>query len=62
MLVLLLGGRLLGGRLLGGRLLGGWLRCVGRLRRGLGLAVLTRSVLAAEDKHECEEPDGWFWE
>jgi hypothetical protein len=53
------GGRLLGGRWLWGRwLLGGWLRRVGRLRRGLGLAVLPGSILAAEDKHECEEPDG----
>jgi hypothetical protein len=52
----------LGGRRLGGWLLGGGLRCVGRLRRGLGLAVLTGGILAAEDKHECEEPDGWFWE
>jgi hypothetical protein len=61
--VLRLGGWLLGGGgLLGGGLLGGWLRCVGRLRRGLGLAVLTGGILAAEDKHECEEPDGWFWE
>jgi hypothetical protein len=42
----------------GGRRLGGWLRSVGRLRRGLGLAVLTGGVLAAEDKYECEEPDG----
>ena len=36
---------------LGGWLcLGGWLRCVGSLRRGLGLAVLAEGVLAAEDE------------
>jgi hypothetical protein len=45
-----------------GLLLGGRLRCVGRLRRGLGLAVLTVGVLAADRKCECEECDGWFWE
>ncbi len=41
-------------------LLGGRLRCVGRLRRGLGLAVLTEGVLAADEKCECEERDEWF--
>jgi hypothetical protein len=38
--------------------LGGRLRCVGRLRRGLGLAVLAGSVLAANGKCECEERNG----
>jgi hypothetical protein len=33
-----------------GQRLGGGLRCVGRLRRRLGLAVLAGSVLAAEDE------------
>ncbi len=42
-----------------GLLRGGRLRCAGRLRRGLGLAVLTRGVLAADGKCECDERDGW---
>jgi hypothetical protein len=37
-------------------------RCVGSLRLGLGLVVLTAGVLAADGKCECEEPDEWFWE
>jgi hypothetical protein len=45
-----------------GLLLGGRLRCVGMLRRGLGLAALTRGVLAADGKCESEERDYWFWE
>ena len=43
-------------------LLGGRLRCVGRMRRGLGLAVLTGGVLGADGKCEREERDEWFWE
>jgi hypothetical protein len=44
----------------------GWmrLRCASGLRRGLGLVVLTRGVLAADGKCEREERaerDGWFW-
>jgi hypothetical protein len=38
------------------------LRCVGMLRRGLGLAVLTGGVLAPDGKCECEERNEWFWE
>jgi hypothetical protein len=62
-----LGRRRLGGRLLGRGLLSGWLlrrrwRCVGRLLRGLGLAILTGGFLAAEDKYECEKHDGKLWE
>jgi hypothetical protein len=45
-----------------GLLLGGRLRCVGMLRRGLGLVVLTGGVLAEDRKCECKERDGWFWE
>jgi hypothetical protein len=59
LLALLLGGRLLGA---GWRLGCGRLRCVRRLRRGLGLALLTGYVLAVECKYEREEPDGWFGE
>jgi hypothetical protein len=44
-----------------GLLCGGRPRCVGSLRRGLGLVVLTGGVLAADGKCECEESDEWFW-
>jgi hypothetical protein len=50
------------GAALMGRLLGGRLRCVGMLRQWLGLAVLTRGLLAIDGKCECEESDGWFCE
>ena len=43
-------------------LLVGWLRFVGMLRRGLGLAVLPPSVLAADGKCESEQRDEWFRE
>jgi hypothetical protein len=42
--------------------LGGRLRFVSRLRRGLGLAVLSSGVLDANGECEREERDGWFWE
>jgi hypothetical protein len=45
-----------------GLLLGGRLRFVGRSRWGLGLAVLTGGVLAADGKCECKERDESFWE
>ena len=45
-----------------GLLLGGRLRCVGMLRLGWGLAVLTGGVLAADGKRECKERDEWFRE
>jgi hypothetical protein len=45
-----------------GLLLSGRLRCVGRLRRGLGLGALTGGILAADSKCECQERDGWYWE
>jgi hypothetical protein len=38
---------------------GGRLRCPGRLRRGLGLAVLTGDGLATDGKCESKEHDGW---
>ena len=38
--------------------LGGGLRCVGWLRRWLGLAVLPAGVLAAKDKCQCEQRNG----
>jgi hypothetical protein len=50
------------GAVLMGLLPGGRLRCVGRLRRGLGLAVLTERVLAADSKCECKQRDEWFRE
>jgi hypothetical protein len=50
------------GATLPGLLLGGRLRRVGRLRRGLGLAVLTGGFLDKDDKCEGEERDRWFWE
>ncbi len=50
------------GAALMGLLRGGRLRCAGRLRRGLGLAVLTERVLAADSKCECKQRDEWFWE
>jgi hypothetical protein len=37
--------------------LGGRLRCIGMLRRGLSLAVLTAGVQAADGKRECEKRD-----
>jgi hypothetical protein len=40
----------------------GLLRCVGRLRRALGLAVLTGDVLGADGKCESEERDEWLRE
>jgi hypothetical protein len=40
--------------------LGGRLRCVSRLRRRLGLAVLAGGVLDADGKCEPEESDSWF--
>jgi hypothetical protein len=50
-----------GAALLGLRL-EGRLSCLCGLRRGLGLAVLTGGVLAADGKCEREERDSWFWE
>lgn len=50
------------GAALMGLLPGGRLRSVGRLRPGLGLAVLTGGVLNANGKCECKERDEWFWE
>jgi hypothetical protein len=37
------------------------LRCVGRMRRGLGLAVLSGGILGADGKCQCVERDGEFW-
>ena len=45
-----------------GLLHGGRLRCAGMLRRGLDLAILPASVLAADGKCESEQRDEWFWE
>jgi len=50
------------GLLLSRLLLAGRLRRDRRLRRGLGLAVLTGGVLDAEGKCEREEHDRRFWE
>jgi hypothetical protein len=50
------------GAVLMGLLFSGRLRCLSRLRRRLGLAVLTGCVLAAYGKCECEEHDRQFWE
>ena len=41
---------------------GGSLRCVGGLRCGLGLAVLTGSTLDTDGKCECQERSGCFLE
>jgi hypothetical protein len=42
-----------------GMSLGGRLGCTGGLGRGLGLAVLTRSVLGPDGKCESKEQDDW---
>ena len=55
-------GAALPGLLLSRLLLAGRLRRDRRLRRGLGLAVLTGGVLDAEGKCEREEHDRRFWE
>jgi hypothetical protein len=41
--------------------LGGGRRCVARLRRWLGLAVLAGGVLAPEDKCKCEQRNKRSW-
>jgi hypothetical protein len=50
------------GAVLMGLLPGGRLRCVGRLLRWLGLAVLANRVLDADGKCECKQRDEWFRE
>jgi hypothetical protein len=45
-----------------GLLFSGRLRCVGMLRLGWGLAILTWGVLAGDGKRQCKERDKWFWE
>jgi hypothetical protein len=42
-----------------GLLLGGILRCTGRLRRRLGLAVLTRGVLTPDGECESKNHEEW---